>query len=437
MPFVETLASSLTIGLSAGKQWTLCLDADVLPLPGAIEALLNYADRLPASCVETQGLVFDRLFGGWRPAGVHLYRTEHLSKALELIGAVEKEIRPETALLDRLAEEGLPWVQNGLAFGLHDFGQTPTDIARKAFVHAWKHIEFVPKLVTYWRSRHEERDFSAALQGLAAGIADPTRVVLDHNHPRYPRLPDKQAGVQPEADDVVQILAREQAIIRQLGFSAAPVYDWAEDLWPGDGRDRRLVRGMCGLLEWGVRGCRVLGDNPATARQLEQTCEAWGIRVQETGCWWQDLESGDNGLPTVSLDSDGSIALTDGDSVRAQFTATYDDSDTKLSPLTAVVSRMLRAGVDECLIYGAGDYARQLHALCAPAGINIVAFIVTHPASHQRTLLGLPVIDLPNARSHFPKHDVLIASRGSIREIAQRLLNDDRGIGHRIWCLYD
>src|SRR5688572_4397920 len=45
-PFPVTLADSLRAGIAARRPWTLCVDADVLVLPGAVAALLATARTL-------------------------------------------------------------------------------------------------------------------------------------------------------------------------------------------------------------------------------------------------------------------------------------------------------------------------------------------------------------------------------------------------------
>jgi hypothetical protein len=179
-PFSATLADSFRAGISKGQTWTLCIDADVLVAPNVITQLLQLASQLDPAVCEIQGLVLDKFFGVQRPAGNHLYRTCLLHQALHLIPEEGKAIRPEYHTLNRMAEQGHPWVEVPLVLGLHDFEQHDRDIFRKCYVHARKFDTLMPLLVDYWRRRTEEdSDYRVALAGLAAGISEIGDVRID------------------------------------------------------------------------------------------------------------------------------------------------------------------------------------------------------------------------------------------------------------------
>jgi hypothetical protein len=179
-PFSATLADSFRAGIEKNLPWTLCVDGDVLVRPDAVSCLLAFADDLPPEVCEVQGLVLDKLFGVRRPAGNHLYRTSLLSKALGLIPPEGEDIRPEFYTLNRMVEQGHPWVETPLVLGLHDFEQYYRDIFRKCYVHARKFGEQMHLLVEYWRRvAVQDPDYRVALWGLAAGIVDTGDIQVD------------------------------------------------------------------------------------------------------------------------------------------------------------------------------------------------------------------------------------------------------------------
>jgi len=179
-PFSATLADSYRAGIERELPWTLCIDADVLVRPYVVSELLNVACDLPAEVCEVQGMVLDKFFGVRRPAGSHLYRTSLLPKALDLIPPEGEDVRPEYYTLNRMAEQGHPWVETPLVLGLHDFEQYYRDIFRKCYVHARKFGEQMHLLVEYWRRvAVRDPDYRVALFGLAAGIVDTGDIQVD------------------------------------------------------------------------------------------------------------------------------------------------------------------------------------------------------------------------------------------------------------------
>lgn len=179
-PFTATLADSYRAGIEAGRRWTLCLDADVLLAPGAVDRLVEAASRMDDRVCEIQGLALDKFLGIRRPVGNHLYRTSLLGRALELIPPEGSAIRPELHTLSRMAESGYRWLEVPLLLGIHDFEQYDRDIFRKCYVYSRKFAAELPKLIEFWRARApQDSDFHVALAGLAAGIVERRDVEVD------------------------------------------------------------------------------------------------------------------------------------------------------------------------------------------------------------------------------------------------------------------
>lgn len=435
--FPETLAQSLRAGLEAGREWTLCVDADVLPFPGAVAVLLESAQNTDETTAEVQGLVFDRLFGGWRPAGIHLYRTAHLPLALELIDQIKTEMRPETALLDKMEEQGLPWRQTGLAFGLHDFEQYAQDLYRKCFVHAWKHVHLLPRMLEYWRMRRNDDDFEAALQGLAAGIAHEGRIQLDRNASCFPSLPRINSMADVSPGDILSMLIKEQKFIKSLGFDRAPVWDWAEDFWPDEATEKVLSYGLSRIVERGIRSCTIKGDNHVTARALAREAEAWGLMVVKAGSWWTASEP-DIGVPQIELQSDGCLRLYRV-GVPIEVFLPHDPEILPVDYSTAssrLLNRMTKADVHECLVYGAGEMAKAFYQEACQAMLGISAFMVSEPLLANHTLFDTQILTPEDALARHEGADLVVASLSFIKPMTRRLLEADVEARHRIWYLH-
>ena len=154
VPFSEAVRRGFELGVEAGRTWTLCLDADVLLRPSAIETLCAAGERSWAEApdlFEIEGRVADKLLGQLRPAGVHLYRTELLAEALRVAGFGPKKRRPASRVKKPMREAGYRTETIPDVLGLHDFEQHHRDLFRKVFTHARKHERFVTYARRYLR----------------------------------------------------------------------------------------------------------------------------------------------------------------------------------------------------------------------------------------------------------------------------------------------
>lgn len=179
-PFEKALTHCYEIGLQSGAEWMLTVDADVLVRPGAVGELLSVARELPPNFVQLEGLVQDKLKGGYRKAGHRIYRASLLHHALASIPAAGAEIRPEFSTLERLVELGYPSFECDVVFGVHDYEQYFRDLYRKAFVHGQKHPEWAVERVPIWRDHAGlDPDLRVALRGFCNGLESGTRARID------------------------------------------------------------------------------------------------------------------------------------------------------------------------------------------------------------------------------------------------------------------
>lgn len=170
-PFSEALRQSLCVGLDARKDWTLIIDADVVLRSDAVARILRVADSRPANVCEVHGLVLDKLFGEFRLAGNHMYRTSMIPIVLDCISYEGQVERPETSALRAAAAKGHPFQKVALAVGIHDYEQKYADIFRKGLLQSYKHLGKSGDFLCYWRDNmRSDTDYRVALEGFAFGL---------------------------------------------------------------------------------------------------------------------------------------------------------------------------------------------------------------------------------------------------------------------------
>jgi hypothetical protein len=182
-PFSRCLAESFKLGIEQGREWTLCIDADVLVTAVGICELQVTAELLPEHVFEVQGLIQDRFFGIRRPAGNHLYRTCYLERALELIPEEGTSLRPESSTIDRMRELGFVDLQLPTLTGLHDYEQHYNDIYRKCFLQGKKHDFFKDFLLPRWHREADAGNTEAVIAhaAMTAGLEFEGDVLVDRH----------------------------------------------------------------------------------------------------------------------------------------------------------------------------------------------------------------------------------------------------------------
>ena len=187
-PFVSAVRKTFELGWSSGRRWTLALDADILLRTGAVQSLLARAQQEDPSVFEVQGRILDKVYGGPRDGGPHLFRTDLIPRALEAMDGAGEDLRPETFVIRQMESQGHPWSQYGEVLGLHDYEQFHVDLYRKAFLHAHKHRYDVRMLRPMWqRLGREDPDYRSLLLGLEDGRLSGASV--------YAKLCEDRAGI--------------------------------------------------------------------------------------------------------------------------------------------------------------------------------------------------------------------------------------------------
>ncbi|MEI6137658.1 MAG: hypothetical protein WCP85_00255 [Mariniphaga sp.] len=185
-PFSASMRRSFEIGIEMGRKWTLCIDADVLVRPGAIDYMIKVAELQAENVCEIQGHVMDKFFGGPRQAGNHLYRTLLLPEVLKHIPDEGTNIRPERYTLGLMEENGFPFVKIPYVVGIHDDEQYNFDIFRKCYVQGIKHLYLIQLFVEIWKKEAEyDQDFNVALYAIAESIKNMKPAFINSKYHLY------------------------------------------------------------------------------------------------------------------------------------------------------------------------------------------------------------------------------------------------------------
>ncbi len=195
-PFSAALKKSFEIGIFRKLPWTFCVDADVLLRPGSVEYMIKIASRQKVNMCEIQGMMVDKFFCGPRPGGIHLYRTSLLPQALKMIPEEGIDIRPEFHTLQKMRDDGYPFVKVPYIVGIHDFEQYNYDIYRKCFIHGIKHLKHAEMLISAWKVyANEDADFKIALRAFTDSIIHNNgSAYINSKHDLYLKL-FKQTGI--------------------------------------------------------------------------------------------------------------------------------------------------------------------------------------------------------------------------------------------------
>jgi len=224
-PFFSSLKRSFQTGIAADREWTLCIDADVLILPNAVEGLVGFVSGQPDACLGASGLVLDKLRMEKSRGGHHIYRTHLLIEALSIIKTDKNmafQLRPETYLKHKMQEVGYYWSLWDEVIGLHDFEQFYSDIYRKMIVRAQKSSsareKYLKKAALY---SQKDPDFLVAAWGLRIGTTKTDRLYLDSEQWREEAsslmlaqgLEEKKVLEVPNGEKAVQELYRNYSYL--------------------------------------------------------------------------------------------------------------------------------------------------------------------------------------------------------------------------------
>lgn len=190
VPFGESLRKSYKTAMNYPSKWVCMIDADVLLLPGTLQAAiteLNNADAIGKHtyfCLD--GFCQDKIMMKRRRAGIHIYRTNLLEQAYKHID--DLQLKPESHVRKSMALEGFPtYSKSSITFGLHDYEQFYADIWRKSVCQTQKlpkrAIIAAPtwKILSTRTGAKKDDDFLVIYEAHKYGIKYNPQIVIDKN----------------------------------------------------------------------------------------------------------------------------------------------------------------------------------------------------------------------------------------------------------------
>ena len=234
-PFLRALRGSVRLGIEAQRDWTLCVDADVILAPDAIQRLIRHM-KLGTDVFFACGFLLDRFYGEPKARGVHLYRTEFLEEAERAIPESVRNDRPETAMKQVLLERGRRSLYiEGRPLGIHGYGQYYRDIFRTIATRGQKSREqFAPLMERFSGAARRDLDLRVALWALVAGTDGEFSLDARHWDTRIDVLLDA-SGISEKSE----LSARESRDLRMLARLAGLV---PLALWRRFRRIKEMVR---------------------------------------------------------------------------------------------------------------------------------------------------------------------------------------------------
>ena len=227
-PFHEAVKRTFEIGMERQTDWTVAIDADVLPFAGAFAKGLQRAGTLGDKLYSYHARVRDKVFEKYRVGGIHFFNTKLLPEALLALASFKDNVRPESRTYMKMAEWGYITCVDDYVIGLHDYEQSHRDYFRKGYFHSKKHggSNDTIGLLNVWKAHiHDDDDFRALFSGWAYGFSSSEEVVnaaefFDGIVAReFPKLGlTEKPPLTLDLDHWEQLLQKEQAATEHLKF---------------------------------------------------------------------------------------------------------------------------------------------------------------------------------------------------------------------------
>jgi hypothetical protein len=198
-PFERALQEMCRVAPELGRDWTLVVDADLLLTRTAVE-VLRHGHATQPGLFQFQAAIVDKFGLRARVAGPRLFSTPLLVEARKQVPQPGVSLRPETTMIEAMAQRGHPSATVAEIIAIHDFEQSYRDIYRKGILHGKKHRSWT-KLVDEWLVRGAtDPDFAVLAAGFFDGLLS-----------RF----DRQSDETRESDACGDVL-------RRLGLSEKP-----------------------------------------------------------------------------------------------------------------------------------------------------------------------------------------------------------------------
>lgn len=196
-PFGESIRQTYKRIAATDDKWVAVIDADVLLFSNnsirEAEIELNNLTAAGTKIFCLDGKTIDKILMMTRRAGVHIYNVEAVKIALALpdnfINTIDELIKPESAMRERMKQEGYCTHVGSIVFGNHDFEQYYCDLWRKVCCQTQKLAKMIgsnkPEL---WRKHAaNDNDYKViyAAYKFAKGYeakGDPLKITIDKDN---------------------------------------------------------------------------------------------------------------------------------------------------------------------------------------------------------------------------------------------------------------
>lgn len=177
-PFGESIRQTYKLAMTFDEKWVCVVDADVQLYPGMLQKGINELNKLRGNVLCLDGKTDDKIFQQARRAGIHIYRTNLLEKAIKFID--NKHIKPETQIRREMTALGYKTHTSRLVFGKHDYDQFYCDLWRKAICQTQKLARKIRNKPLMWAKKAKtDKDFIVILNGHVYGKKFKSKIVID------------------------------------------------------------------------------------------------------------------------------------------------------------------------------------------------------------------------------------------------------------------
>lgn len=181
VPFGKAIRETYKFGMNLLQKWLPVIDADVLLYPYVLtEAIkeLNKHNNKKIFCFD--GKTDDKILMHARRAGIHIYRTAYLDRAVHMID--NNHIKPESNVRRKMERLGFPTFTNKMVFGKHDYEQYYHDLWRKAVCQTKKLKNKIRNKPRIWLEKSKyDKDFLVIYYGHIFGLKHNPQIIIDKN----------------------------------------------------------------------------------------------------------------------------------------------------------------------------------------------------------------------------------------------------------------
>lgn len=137
-PFSTAVLQTFEQGIASGRPWLIAIDADILPLPDALERAREICGKMAPQAFCATPLFLCRTVGGFAMRGLHCYRVALLDEAIRLTPSLPTDLRPESRYHDAMRTRGYTREIYAKVLGLHEYEQSFRHIYLKSMLRCRK-----------------------------------------------------------------------------------------------------------------------------------------------------------------------------------------------------------------------------------------------------------------------------------------------------------